>query len=142
MRFWDSSAVVPLIVSENASAWARRALRSDSHGLIWALTPVEVRSALARRLRDGALTQSKYQRACSRADRLFQALPQIVALEPVCARALRLLDTHPMRAADALQLAAALVATEERPADLPFMTLDHRLADAARKEGFPVEIAS
>ena len=47
-----------------------------------------------------------------------------------------------MRAADALQLAAALVATGERPGDLPFVTLDHRLAEAARREGFSVEIAS
>ena len=140
MKFWDSSAVVPLIVSEDTSA--RAALRSDSHGLIWALTPIEVRSALASRLRDGALTRTTYQRACSRGKHLFRALAQIVALEPVCARALRLLDLHPMRAADALQLAAALVATGERPGDLPFVTLDHRLAEAARREGFSVEIAS
>jgi hypothetical protein len=43
---------------------------------------------------------------------------------------------HPLRAADALQLAAAFVAAERRPASLQVITLDERLADAMRKEGF------
>lgn len=58
--------------------------------------------------------------------------------EAIRARADRLLAVHPLRAADALQLAALLAASEERPADLPFVTLDDRLAEAARKEGFSI----
>jgi predicted nucleic acid-binding protein len=53
-------------------------------------------------------------------------------------RARRLLETHPLSAADALQLAAALVMTEERPTGTEFVTFDIRLAEAANKEGFPV----
>ena len=52
--------------------------------------------------------------------------------------AMRLVRTHPLRAGDALQLAAAIVAAEGVPASLPFVTLDDRLAEAASKEGFPV----
>ena len=44
----------------------------------------------------------------------------------------------PLRAADALQLAAAFAAAERRPASLEIVTLDDRLANAARKEGFAV----
>jgi hypothetical protein len=45
---------------------------------------------------------------------------------------------HPLRAADALQLAAAYAAAEQRPASLDMVTLDERLAIAARNEGFVV----
>ena len=62
----------------------------------------------------------------------------VTALEPTRARALRLVRTHALRAADALQLAAALVASEERPESLPFVCLDDHLRDAARREGFTV----
>jgi len=63
---------------------------------------------------------------------------EVGALELVRSRALRLLNTHAIRAGDALQLAAALIACDERPESLPFVCLDDRLRDAARKEGFPV----
>jgi uncharacterized protein len=52
--------------------------------------------------------------------------------------AVRFLRVHPVRAADALQLAAAFVAAERRPASLEVITFDDRLAVAARKEGFVV----
>ena len=52
--------------------------------------------------------------------------------------AARFLRVHPLRAADALQLAAAFAAAERRPASLEIVTLDDRLANAARKEGFAV----
>ena len=50
--------------------------------------------------------------------------------------AVRFLRVHPLRAADSLQLAAAFVAAERRPASLEVITLDDRLGAAARKEGF------
>jgi uncharacterized protein len=62
----------------------------------------------------------------------------VLPSEAIRSRADRLLALHPLRASDALQLAALLAAAEERPADLPFVTLDERLAEAARKEGFSV----
>ena len=57
--------------------------------------------------------------------------------------ATRFLRVHPLRAADALQLAAAFVVAENRPSSLELITLDDRLGDAARKEGFKVlDVAS
>ena len=85
------------------------------------------------------MTRRTFDEARRRADRLFVALSHIVALEHVSERALRLLDVHDLRAADALQLAAALVASRERPQSIAFATLDQRLAIAARAEGFPVD---
>ncbi|MBS0640189.1 MAG: hypothetical protein JSS43_09975 [Proteobacteria bacterium] len=45
---------------------------------------------------------------------------------------------HPLRAADAMQRAAAFVASERRPVSLSAVTLHDRLAEAMRKEGFPL----
>jgi hypothetical protein len=141
MKFWDSSAIVPLILAEEESPWARKLLRSDPRALVWCLSPVEVRSALARRVREERLGANAYTAARNRADRLFHDLSQVLAWELVRKRAMRLLDSHPLRAADSLQLAAALIAARDRPHDLPFVTLDGRLAEAAHKEGLPVESA-
>jgi len=60
------------------------------------------------------------------------------ALDLVRSHALRLLHTYSLRAADALQLGAALVACDEKPEALPFVCIDDRLRNAARKEGFRV----
>lgn len=138
MRFWDSSAVVPLLALEEQSLWAQRLLRDDPVGIVWALAPVEVRSALVRRHREGSLSESALATARNRARHFFTAVAQVVALEQVVERGLRVLDLHSLRAADALQLAAALVASHERPQDLPFVTLDERLGEAAEREGFPL----
>ncbi len=84
------------------------------------------------------MARRTFDDARRRSERLFAALSHIVAMEQVCERAIRLLDLHDLRAADALQLAAALVASGERPQSLPFTTLDQRLGLAAQAEGFPV----
>jgi len=141
MRFWDSSALVPLILAEAESSWVRKLLKADPHGLVWCLSAVEVRSALATRVREGKMSSRTYATACGRMDRLFGGFSQVVAIEPVRLRAMRLLDLHPLRAADSLQLAAALTVAQDRPAELPFVTLDQRLAEAARREGLRVEVA-
>ena len=140
MKFWDSSAIVPLVSDEEKSAWARKQLRTDPVGIVWCLSSVEVQSALARRLREGALSRKDHDAAERRSRALFRSMSRVVAIEPVLQRALRIVNVHPLRAADSLQLAAALVVSRDRPADLTFATLDVRLAEVARSEGFPVEI--
>ena len=54
MRFWDSSAVVPLLVDEEWTRSALRWLRDDPVVAVWWSTPVECASALARLEREGA----------------------------------------------------------------------------------------
>lgn len=53
-------------------------------------------------------------------------------------QAMRLVRVHPLRAADALRLAAAIIASDFQPGSLEVVTLDTRLAEAAEKEGFRV----
>jgi len=58
--------------------------------------------------------------------------------EAVRLRAERLLSIHPLRAADALQLASALIWAQETPRGLGFVCLDQNLREGALKEGFSV----
>jgi predicted nucleic acid-binding protein len=137
MRFWDSSAILSLLLKEKGSVETLKAYRDDPEQAVWCLTEVEVASALSRRTREGIQPEDEnFARTQFRF--LAGRWSEISSLESVRVRALRLLGTHALRAADALQLAAALVFCDERTDSLPFVCLDDRLAEAARKERFPV----
>lgn len=136
MKFWDSSAVVPLIVDEPDRERLAGMLRADGGLIVWWGTPVECMSALARRERDGDLTVDALDAALERLRALEAAWVEVLPSATVRRVAVRLLRTHVLRAADSLQLAAALVAAEEKPDSLGFVCLDDRLTAAARREGF------
>jgi uncharacterized protein len=138
VRFWDSSAVVPLLVGEDSSAGLIKMLEDDPAMLVWWATPVEYVSALARLERDGALDSPGVAEAVDRLDALELHWDEVQPVARLRSQAIRLLRVHPLRAADALQLAAAIVAAEDQPRTLTFLTLDDRLALAAQREGFSV----
>lgn len=138
MRFWDSSAIVPLIAPEKESGKCCRALSNDPELVVWALTPVEVLSAVHRKRRDKAFDAGVVANALERLDSLRTAWNEVIDLELVRARAERLLAVHAIRAADAMQLAAALLACNEQPKRIGFVGLDERLNDAADREGFRI----
>lgn len=138
MRFWDTSALLPLFVAETHSARVRAWLRRDPVVVVWSLTRVELLSALARREREEPSAARALLRARQRVLAAWEEWSEVVVLEPVRRQAERLVTVHPLRAADALQLGAALVATELDPAGLELVTFDERLALAALKEGFSV----
>ncbi len=137
MRYWDSSAVVPLLVSEQSSPAMLEAVEADPQLVVWWASEVECISAITRREREGALDASDVAAATDRLDALAAAWRQVEPIALVRQTAIRLLRTHPLRAADALQLAAAIMAAGGSPGTLPFVTLDERLALAAQREGFP-----
>jgi predicted nucleic acid-binding protein len=137
VNFWDSSAVVPLLLEENRSTAILKLLRADPAVIVWCLCEVEIESAIARRVREG-LPQEEEAAARSRLRLLAERWSEIGSLELVRRPAIRLLRTHTLGAADSLQLAAALLSCEERPEELGFVCLDERLAEAARREGFQI----
>lgn len=138
MKFWDSSAVVPLLVRQPASHRVDRWWAEDAGAVLWTLTSVEITSALWRLVRDGAMTEADAQAAELRTQQLADASHVVTDIEGVKALARRSLRVHALRAADALQLAAALVWAGGRPNGKVMLTLDERLATAARREGFDV----
>ena len=137
MRFWDTSAIVPLVIVEGATAAVFKCLREDADLAVWWTTPVECASAIARLERDG-MRAPDVATAFARLDMLADTWTEIEPHGDVREIARRLLRVHPLRGPDALQLAAAYVAAERRPSSLEVVTLDERLAAAATKEGFRV----
>ena len=137
MRFWDSSALTPLLVDEAESVDREQALAEDSGIVVWYATPAEIESAIARRGREGMPT-SVERAARARLRVLAASWYEVQPTNAVRERAIRLLRVHPLRAADAFQLAAALIAFREQPADAAFLTGDERLRRAAEREGFDV----
>ncbi len=140
MRYWDTSALLPLCVREPSSALLTRTFTEDSGVITWWGTRLEATSALARLERDGALAGAGQRAASARLGALAAAWAEVEPGVVVREQAERLLRIHPLRAADALQLAAAIVASGHRPPTLPLVSLDQRLSEAARREGFPLVI--
>jgi hypothetical protein len=113
-------------------------LREDPAAAVWWATPVECGSALARLEREQRLNEAGSRVAWERLVEAGRSWTEVPPLERVREQAIRVLQLHPLRAADALQLAAAIVLADFDPKTLPFVTLDQALATAARREGFPV----
>lgn len=138
MKFWDSSAVVPLLVEEEVTVPLRDLSLREPGMIAWWGTPVECASAVSRLEREDRLSSRAATEALERLDALARAWHRIEPVEAVLETARRLLRVHPLRAADSLQLAAAVLASEGRPSTLEFVCLDDRLATAAEREGFVV----
>jgi predicted nucleic acid-binding protein len=102
------------------------------------LSKPEVISALCRRLREKTFGEEEFQKAKRHLNDLMERAYEVQVIEKVRARALRLLEVHPLRASDACQLAAVLVATQEEPHRLAMVCFDQNLKNAALKEGFLV----
>ncbi len=136
MRFWDTSAIIPLLLDEPQSPAVLAELERDPHLLVWWATEVECISAIAREA--GRIAHEReVEVAAGRLDASRASWQEVQPSARVGATATRLCRTHPLRAADALQLASAIVAADHDPGTLLLVTLDDRLAIAARAEGFP-----
>lgn len=138
MRYWDASAVVPLLTTEASSAGLREILQSDRAIVTWWGTRIECASAIARYVRDQRLSATEVATGRRRLMALADEWIEVQADESLRITAERVVSVHSLRAADAVQLAAALVACEGTPANLSFVCLDTRLREAALREGFTV----
>jgi predicted nucleic acid-binding protein len=136
MRFWDSSAVIPLLVPELMSEPVQRLFGGDPVIVAWWTTDIECTSAIARRQRSGQLEGELAAEAFDRLKALRDGWYEVEPSEEIRESAKRFLRVHDLRTADALQLAAAFFAAESRPSTLEFVSLDQRLLAAARREGF------
>lgn len=129
---------MPLLVAEAATVAAQGLLAEDPVQIVWWSSEVECISAISRMERDGSLTAASSDVAVSRLDALKDGWHEMQPSEQIRRVARRLLAVHPLRAADALQLAAAVTASEGAPASLGFISFDDRLIGAARKEGLSI----
>ncbi|SRR6266540_1557824 len=136
--FWDASAIVPLCCLQPQTQVARQTRRLFPQLVTWWATRVECNSALQRLERAQELTSRETQQAFQELDRLRLRWTEVAPLEEVRFLAERLLGAHPLRAADSLQLAAALIWCNRHPRGKTFVSSDEKLLEAAEKEGFNV----
>ena len=138
MRYWDSSALVALLVAEPESARRSKLLEQDPTVVTWWGSQIECASALNRLHREGALDARQLDRSLDQLRLLATTWLEIRPTQRVRNRAIRLLRVHRLRGADAVQLAAALAASREDPPTLDIVCSDARLSEAAIREGFVV----
>jgi predicted nucleic acid-binding protein len=136
VKFWDTSALVPVCVDEPGSAKVKAVLTADPSLVVWWVTRTECISAFMRQVRDKNLGEEGERQARQVLDALSHAWIEVQPRTTVRRTAERLLAVHPLRAADAFQLAAALQWCQGQPADRGFVAFDGRLREAAYKEGF------
>lgn len=138
MRFWDSSGIVAVVAREIELPQCLALLQTDDEMAVWCWTSVELLSALHRKRRGGDLTAAGWALAAQQVSLLRAHWLEVENLDVVRTIAERLVAQHPLRSADACQLAAALFLAEGDPARLEFVCLDGRLRQAAAKEGLVV----
>ncbi len=139
VNYWDSSAIVPLLVREPDTEQREGELRESGPLVTWWGTSTELTSALARRNRENILVGQQLDRGKARLRALQAQWIRVTPVEPLSRRAERLLWLHPLRAADAFQLAAALLACREDTQQCVFHCADIRLLEAAGREGFEIK---
>jgi predicted nucleic acid-binding protein len=135
--FWDASALVPLCVPAQSSGNGRRLLR-EYPPIVWWGSTLETISALARLRRQRLLTDVQHNAARNRLDALRKTWREIQPSSRLAELAANQLDRHELRAADALQLAAALVWCNRQPRNRAFLCRDVKLREAAKTEGFAI----
>jgi predicted nucleic acid-binding protein len=143
LRFWDTSALAALLVDEPRSKALKALLSEDLEIAVWWASRVECVSAIRRREREGALDKPSVERALDLLAQVGKSWFEILPGDAVRALAERALAVHPLRAADALQLAAALTWQPTPVRQAEFVCLDEQLRDAASREGFlsvPVDL--
>lgn len=136
MKFWDTSAIVSLCVNEPGSSAVKSILVKDPSIVVWWATRTECVSALMRHAREGGVSGTGERQARQVLETLAETWIEVQPTETVRRAAERVLAVHPLRAADAFQLAAALQWCQRQTKDLVLVSFDTRLREAAYKEGF------
>ncbi len=138
MKFWNTSAIVPLCVQEPNSGTVREILVGDPSVVVWWGTRTECISALMRQVREGSLTPTDERAARHVLQTLMQTWTEMQPSEALRSTAERLLTVHTLRTADALQLAAAIQWCQRLTTGQRLVAFDRQLRDASYREGFMV----
>ena len=138
MRYWDASALLPLLVAEPDSELVREWLSEDDRIVTWVWTLTEIVGAIERRTREGSLSRRERRDVLGRLNAFARSWDEVTEVLAVRSRANALLARHRLRAADAGQLAAAALVQEQMAGALDFVCLDDRLCSAAEMESLRV----
>jgi predicted nucleic acid-binding protein len=137
VRYYDTSALVKQYLQEAGSKVVLELLKSGEKVYTASLTYAETHAAFSRRTREGRLTRETTKRLALRFDRDWESYDIVVLSENVFRLARQMLYRHPLRSADAIHLASALLLARTSPrSSWSFVCADGRLCDAAKSEGF------
>ena len=131
--FFDSSAFAKRYVEEPGSDTVAALCQEATDLALCVICVPEIVSAMNRRLRERRLTKSDYRSLKRHLLEDIRDATIIDLVPPVVAACIEIVERSPMRAADALHVAAA----RAWRADL-FVTADQRQLAAARKAGLKV----
>ncbi len=126
---------MPLISREPLSG-AVRGFLEDTEMVVWWATRVECVSAISRRAREGSLDAEGERAIRDLLNDLSGSWTEVLPSARLRDLAVQNLVAHPLRAADALQLASALIWCGSQPKGHGFVSLDVRLRTAASRSGF------
>ena len=127
---------MPLIVRENHSDALHQLLEQDTGMVVWWTTRVECVSAISRRAREGTLLPEGEASALGLLKDLSEIWTEVQSTVRLRTLAEQALVSHPLRAADALQLASAQIWCGEQSQNRHFVCLDERLRNSATRSGF------
>jgi predicted nucleic acid-binding protein len=134
VRFWETSAIMPLLLEQPDSPEVDALLEADDQMVVCWTTVVECWSAFARLRREGVISGEDEEEANQSLEQLRSHWFEIAPSESMRTQARRLVRTHRLRSADALQLAAAVIWSAQLDAH-EFVSFDAVLRDAAQLEG-------
>jgi predicted nucleic acid-binding protein len=138
MRFWDTSALVPLLVAERSSTAIAELYRTDPHVAVAWTAAIECTSACVRQHRERKISDTLLTRLLERLRRLSASWHVAEATAEVRVVAERLVARHGLRAGDAIQLASAVAISDPGGPGVELVCLDRRLTLAATAEGLQV----
>lgn len=140
MSFWDSSALVPLCANEPRSRLAGRLWKQFTEKFVWWETSIEISSALARLERENKISLRQRLKSEKRLKILEKVWTEIQPENRIKELARTFPSKYELKAADSIQLAAALVWCKEQPKGKNFVSGDEKLTKAAGSVGFTIHL--
>lgn len=136
MKYWDSSALVTLFVEQPCSAKYAALYEREGQVITAWHSVAECASAFCRLRREELLTEAQLTELLTHLQTQAENWYILASGNRLEKLTLRMLRIHPLRAMDAIHLAAACLVRGDELAPMGFFTEDARLTEAAAKEGF------
>ncbi len=145
MCYMDSSALVKIYIREQGSEWTREVYGNSKANdiLIYEIAGAEVLAALHQRFRNKDFSEEDLKTACDLFRNDFQNFfARLPIKKQIVDTGMRLIQKHPLRGYDAIQLATAVSFLEElrklNGESLLFVGVDKVLDNSATAEGLTV----
>ncbi len=137
--YLDSSALVKLYVRESGSDRVRILVSQSDGCASSAIAYAEMRAALARRHREGAIASPALADLRSAILHDWQSIFVVPVLPSIATSAGDTAEQYALQGMDAIHLATALWLQDQQDQPLTFAAWDVRLVAAAAAAGLPVE---